>query len=89
MLRFQEVPRLEVKLIQLAKIQVDQDERAREVSDDTLALIGQYNEIIETISKTFLQYDSFIAAEEEKTLKKHWSVNATSCPWYSCILASF
>jgi hypothetical protein len=36
-----------------------------------LALIGQYNETIETIYKTFLQYDSIIAAEEEKTLKKH------------------
>jgi hypothetical protein len=49
-----------------------QEERAEEISDDSLALIGQYNSIVETISKTFLQYDNIIAAEEEKAeSKKH------------------
>ena len=45
-----------------------QDERAREISDDTLALIGQYNEIVETISKSFLEYDKIISSEEQKIL---------------------
>jgi hypothetical protein len=49
-----------------------QEERSKEISDDSLALIGQYNSIVETISKTFVQYDNIIAAKEEKAeSKKH------------------
>jgi hypothetical protein len=45
---------------------VDQKERAGELSDETLSLIGQYNNIVETISKNFLRYDKIISEEEEK-----------------------
>jgi len=55
---------------QLAQIQVEQEERTGELSEETLALIGQYNAIVETISQSFLHYDKIISAEEEKLAPK-------------------
>lgn len=50
---------------------MEQEERSEEMSDSTLALIGQYNEILETISKTFLRYDKIISdAEAQVEAKK-------------------
>lgn len=58
-------------LFQLAKIQVEQDERAEDLTESTLALIGEYNGIVETISKSFLRYDKIISdAEAEVESKK-------------------
>ena len=55
---------------QLAKLQVEQEERTEELSEETLSLIGQYNAIVETISQSFLHYDKIISAEEEKLAPK-------------------
>lgn len=50
---------------------MEQEERGDNLSDSTLALIGQYNDILETISKSFLHYDKIISeAEAEGDRKK-------------------
>ena len=52
---------------------MEQEERGDNLSDSTLALIGQYNDILETISKSFFHYDKIISeAEAEGDRKKIW-----------------
>ena len=57
---------LEPKLAQLTKIQVEQEEKCGVMTQETLDLIGQYNEIMETLSKGFVEYDRLISAAELK-----------------------
>ena len=66
---------------QLAKLQVEQEERTEELSDETLSLIGQYNAIVETISQSFLHYDKIISAEEEKLAPKQKWFQISNLLW--------
>lgn len=63
---FASAAELEPKLAKLTKIQVEQEETCGAVTQDTLDLIGQYNEIMDTLSKSFVEYDRLITAAELK-----------------------
>jgi hypothetical protein len=55
----------------LAKIHVDQEDRAGVLSEESLSLVGQYNEIIDTISKAFVSYDQIVSKHEELATTKN------------------
>ena len=55
----------EKALISLSKVHIDQEERAEKLGHETLNLIAQYNDIMATISETFVRYDEVISAAEE------------------------
>lgn len=64
------MPGLEPKLLELTRIQIDQDEKHRGLNDDTLSLIGQYNDIVETLAKNFIHLDKTLKVAEEKANPK-------------------
>ena len=59
------VPSMEGKLLELTKVHLDQSDRCEEWSDGTLELIEQYNDVIEAVTKTFIEYDKVLTAAEE------------------------
>merc|ERR1711976_1126142 len=61
----QDVPNHEPKLVELSKVHIEQEERAEDLDESTLALIGQYNDLINTITETFVRYDELLSAAEE------------------------
>merc|ERR1712226_275203 len=59
------------KLVKLAEIHTDQEERAEALGQSTLDLIAQYNDIMATITETFVRYDEVLkAAENLKRVKQ-------------------
>jgi hypothetical protein len=54
---FQRVPELEPRLLELARLHLEQEGEGRELTAETLQLMEQYNDILETLTKTFLRYD--------------------------------
>nr|ADD37887.1 Dynactin subunit 3 [Lepeophtheirus salmonis] len=60
------VRHFEPKFQKLAKIQVDQVKKEEELSHESLELIQKYNEIIEIVSKSFIDYDNLLSKAEEK-----------------------
>ena len=54
----------EKRLIELSKVHIDQEEKANGLGQSTIELIGQYNEIMATITETFVRYDEVIRAAE-------------------------
>ena len=59
------VPSLEGKLLELTKIHLDQSQRCDEWSEEALGHVEQYNEVIDAITKTFIEYDKVLSAAEE------------------------
>lgn len=59
------VPSLEGKLNQLAKIHLDQNAKGHSLTEESLNLIDQYNEAVEAITQTFVEYDKALTAAEE------------------------
>ena len=59
------VPSLEGKLLELTRIHLEQNAQGEQWSDEALKLIEQYNDVIDTITKTFVEYDKIITAAEE------------------------
>jgi len=52
------------KLVKLAEIHNDQEDRAEALGQSTLDLIAQYNDIMATITETFVRYDEILKAAE-------------------------
>lgn len=63
------VPNLEGQLLQLTKVHLQQNQDCEQWSDEVLQLIDQYNEVIESLTKTFIDYDKVLSAAEEKVKK--------------------
>jgi hypothetical protein len=59
------VPSLESKLVQLTKLHLDQNERGDQWAEDSLGLIEQYNDVVDAITSTFIEYDKVLTAAEE------------------------
>nr|ACO10704.1 Dynactin subunit 3 [Caligus rogercresseyi] len=60
------VKEFEPKFNKLAQLQVDQENEAQEISKESLELMQKYNEIIEIVSKSFIQYDNILSKAEGK-----------------------
>ena len=56
---------LEGKLAELTKVQLDQNHKGEEFSEDTLNLVEQYNDIVDALTKTFIEYDNLLSAAED------------------------
>lgn len=63
---FQRVSDLEPRLKEVTKIQLEQGEKVETVNQETLDLVGQYNDIMETVTKTFVHYDQILKEAEAK-----------------------
>lgn len=49
---------------------MEQESQSVELSEDTLQLISQYNDIISTLTETFMQMDQKLRKIENETEKK-------------------
>ena len=58
------VPDLESKLLDLTRIHLEQNAQGDQWSGDVLKLIEQYNDVIDSITKAFIEYDKIISAAE-------------------------
>ena len=68
----QDVP--EARLVELSKIHIEQEEKAESLGQATIELIAQYNDIMTTITDTFIRYDQVLrAAEDLKRAKQDQS----------------
>ena len=54
----------EKRLVELSKVHIDQEEKADSLGQSTIELISQYNDIMTTITETFVRYDEVIRAAE-------------------------
>ena len=59
------VPSMEGKLLELTKLHLDQHNRCEEWSNESLDLVQQYNDVIDTLTQTFIEYDKVLTAAEE------------------------
>ena len=59
------VPSLEGKLLELTKVHLDQNEKCDQFNDEVYQLMDQYNEVIDALTKTFIEYDKVLSAAEE------------------------
>ena len=60
-----DVPNMEGKLLELTKVHLDQSNRTEEWSEEVFGLIEQYNDIVDSITKTFIEYDKVLSKAEE------------------------
>lgn len=60
------VPNMEGQLLQLTKVHLQQSQDCDQWSDEVLELIDQYNDVIESLTKTFIEYDKVLSAAEDK-----------------------
>ena len=63
---FEEASRLRPRLMALTKLHLEQEEKAKEMSAESLALVAQYNEVVETVSRALIGFDKAIAKAEDK-----------------------
>ena len=63
------VPSLEGKLLELTRIHLEQNAQGEQWSDEALKLIEQYNDVIDSITKAFIEYDKVISAAEAENSK--------------------
>ncbi len=68
--QFESALRLEPKVKELTRLQIDQAEQEAKLSEETLALIGKYNETIDALSKSFVYYDLVLKDAEERAKPK-------------------
>ena len=61
---FENAARLQPRLLELTKIQLDQDEAGREMSAETCSLVAEYNGLVETISQALIGYDQALTKAE-------------------------
>jgi len=59
------VPSMEGKLLELTKLHLHQQNQCEEWSNEALELVEQYNEVIDTLTQTFIEYDKVLTAAEE------------------------
>ena len=69
-LAFSNVAGLQPQLLELTRIQIGQDEKHRDLNDETMTLIEQYNDIVETIAKNFIHFDRALKIAEDKANPK-------------------
>ena len=60
-----DVNSIEGKLAKLTKVQLEQNQKGEQFSEETLILVQQYNEIVDALTKTFIEYDKLLTAAEE------------------------
>ena len=58
---------LVIKLAKLTKVQLEQNQKGEHFSEETLILVQQYNEIVDALTKTFIEYDKLLTAAEENS----------------------
>ncbi len=63
---FEAAAQLEPKLKELTRLQVEHAEKESTLSEETLVLMGKYNNIVEELSKSFVYYDLVLKQAEEK-----------------------
>ena len=61
---FENAAGLQPRLLELTKIQLDQDETGRNISTETCSLVAEYNGLVETISKALIGYDQALTKAE-------------------------
>jgi len=62
-------PNLSGELVRLNQIHVQQEEEVNKLDSNVLPLIDSYNEIIQTLTKQFIQWDNLITTLEMKSSK--------------------
>ena len=62
-----DVNSIEGKLAKLTKVQLEQNQKGEHFSEETLILVQQYNEIVDALTKTFIEYDKLLTAAEENS----------------------
>ncbi len=67
---FARVGGLEPRLRELERLQLGQMEQGAALSEETLELVGRYNEVVEELTKTFIHYDLVLKAAEERARGK-------------------
>ena len=72
------------KLVKLAEIHNDQEDRAEALGQSTLDLIAQYNDIMATITETFVRYDEILKAAENLKRAKQDQPDL----WFICFKGS-
>ena len=65
-----DVSSLEGQMAKLTKIQIEQNQKGDQLSEESLELIGQYNDIVEALTSTFMEYDKLLTAAEEAAKTK-------------------
>ena len=54
-------------MAKLTKVQLEQNQKGENFSEETLILVQQYNEIVDALTKTFIEYDKLLTAAEENS----------------------
>merc|ERR1712037_415201 len=61
---FENAAMLQPRLLELTKIQLNQDEAGRDMSAETCSLVAEYNGLVETISQALIGYDQALTKAE-------------------------
>jgi hypothetical protein len=67
---FSSAAQLEPKMSELRRLQIGQAEREAGLSEETLRLIGKYNDAVEAMSNSFVNFDLVLREAEERARKK-------------------
>ena len=66
---FRHVSDMEPRLQKIAALHLEQDSKGQQLSSETLDLIKEYNETLQTLTEGFLKYDEILKREEAKRKK--------------------
>lgn len=58
------------RIQELAKVHIDQENKAQGCQSEVLELVEQYNDIMATLTKSFMRFDQTLKDIEEKSAKK-------------------
>ena len=54
----------------MSSLHLEQEGKERELEGETLELIEQYNDIMATLTKSFMRFDKILKDSEEKSKQK-------------------